>query len=179
MSYQSPLERALRLAAITGLKVTYGPALVSAAQNRPERGALAIAAIGEMMIDKLPYLPNRSRLPLLIPRAIAGYWTAKQSLERDKINDPSAAALGAAVAVGVAIAAPLIRNSLRIVLGIPDAVLGAAEDYMALKIGAEAAGLSMDQVQKIGTEAFHQITEGVGPLVRDVQHRLQPAHVGS
>ena len=176
MTKNSPLERALRLAAVTGLKASFGPALICAAQNRPERRALAMAAIGEMLIDKLPFVPSRSRLPLLIPRALAGYWTVKQSLEHDGVDDPSAAAMGAAVAAGVALTAPLIRKTLRVVLGVPDAVLGAAEDWIALKVGCEAAGLSMGDLQEIATEAFHQMVDGVGPLVEDVQQRLMPAH---
>ncbi|MDB5351120.1 MAG: hypothetical protein JWN86_2367 [Planctomycetota bacterium] len=176
MSQNSPMERALRLAAITGLKATYGPALISAAQNRPERQALAMAAMGEMLIDKLPFMPSRSRLPLLIPRAFAGYWTAKQSLERDGQNDPNAAAMGAVVAAGVAITAPLVRKALRVVLGLPDAVIGAAEDYIALKIGSQAVGLSMDDLQKIGLEAFHNMVDKAGPLAEDIRHRLEPAH---
>lgn len=176
MGQNSPMERAMRLAAITGLKATFGPALIAAAQDRPERKALAMAALGEMLVDKLPFVPSRSRLPLLLPRAFAGYWTAKQSLEHDGVDDPSAAAMGAAVAAGVAIAAPLVRRTLRTVLGVPDAVLGVAEDYLALKIGGEAVGLSMDDLKSIGTDTFHQMADGVGPLVEDVRNKLQPAH---
>jgi hypothetical protein len=176
MGRKSPMERAMRLAAVTGLKVTFGPALIAASQNRPERRTLAMAAMGEMLVDKLPFVPSRSRLPLLLPRAFAGYWTAKKSLEADGVNDPGAAAMGAIVAAGVAITAPLIRNTLRVVLGVPDAVLGAAEDYMALKIGSEAAGLSMENIQEIGTDAFEGLKDNVGPMMDEVRHKFQPAH---
>ena len=175
MGRNSPMERAMRLAAVTGLKTTFGPALIAAAQNRPERNALAMAALGEMVIDKLPFVPSRSRLPLLLPRAFAGWWTAKQSLEADGIDDPGAAAMGAAVAAGVAIAAPLVRKTIGILLGVPDVVLGAAEDYFALKIGSEAAGLSMEDLKSIGTEAFEGIKDGVVPMMETVKHKLEPA----
>jgi hypothetical protein len=175
MAQLSPMERALRLAAVTGLKATFGPALISAAQDRPERNALAMAAMGEMVIDKLPYIPSRSSLPLLLPRVFAGYWTAKKSLEADGVDDAGTAAMGAAVAAGVAIAAPMVRKTLRVVLGIPDAVLGVAEDYLALKIGSEAAGLTMDDVKNIGQQAFEDASNGISPLIEDVRHRLQPA----
>jgi hypothetical protein len=175
MAGNSPMERALRLAAVTGLKTTFGPALISAAQDRPERKVLAMAALGEMVVDILPYMPSRSRLPLLLPRIFAGYWTAKKSLEADGIDDNGVAAMGAAVAAGVAIAAPMIRKTLSVVLGVPDAVLGVAEDYLALKIGAEAAGLSMDDLKSIATEAVSGMTGSVGPILEDVRNRLQPA----
>ena len=175
MGRKSPMERAMRLAAVTGLKATFGPALIAASQNRPERRSLAMAALGEMLIDKLPYMPSRTRLPLLLPRAFAGYWTAKKSLEADGVDDPASAAMGAAVAAGVAIVAPLVRRTLGVLLGVPDAFLGAAEDYLALKIGSEAAGLSMDEVKAIGIDAFEGVKENVTPMVEDVRHRLQPA----
>jgi hypothetical protein len=176
MGQNSPMERAMKLAAVTGLKAALGPALISAAHNRPERKALAMAAMGEMVIDKLPFVPSRSRLPLLLPRAFAGWWTAKQSLERDGINDPASAAMGAAVAIGVAMAAPMVRKTVGAVLGMPDAVVAVAEDYLALKVGGEAAGLSMDDLKDIGMNAFGDMREGVGPMIEQVRHRLQPEH---
>jgi hypothetical protein len=175
MAGNSPIERALRLAAVTGLKATFGPALISAAQRRPEHKKLAMAALGEMVIDVLPYMPSRSSLPLLLPRAMAGYWTAQKSLEADGIDDPGAAAMGAAVAAGVAIAAPMIRKILSTVLRVPDAVLGVAEDYVALKVGAEAAGLSMHDLTSLATEALTGMTDSVGPIIEDVRYRLQLA----
>src|SRR5437660_420894 len=119
-STNTTFDRAMRLAVVTGLKTLLGPALVAAAHNRPERNGLAIAALGEMVMDKLPLLPSRSALPLVIPRAIAGYWVAKTTMEEEGIDDPWAAPLGAAVAAGVATFAPIIRGSLRRILGIPD-----------------------------------------------------------
>ncbi len=177
MRTMSPMERAMRLAAVTGLKATFGPALICAAQNRPEAKAMAIAAMGEMVVDKLPFVPSRSRLPLLLPRVLAGYWTAKQSLERDGIHDPSGAMAGAAVAAGVAIAAPLVRKTIRTLLGVPDVAIGAAEDYFALKCGSEAAGLSLDDVRRIGLEAVSEVREGAAPAIEEIRHRLQPSRV--
>ncbi len=175
MSGNSPIERALRLAAVTGLKATFGPALISAKLRRPEHKTLAMAALGEMVVDLLPFMPSRSSLPLLIPRAVAGYWTAQKSLEADGIDDPGTAAMGAAVAAGVAIAAPMVRRILRTVLRVPDALLGVGEDFLALKVGAQAAGLSMDDLKAIATEAMSGMTDHVTPLIEDVRHRLQLA----
>ncbi len=127
----SPVERALLLGVVSGLKASLGPALISAARDRPERKMLAMAAMGEMVLDKLPFLPSRSRLPLLLPRAFAGYWSAKQSLEKDGVQEGSTAYTAAAVSAGVAMFAPMIRATVRKVLGVPDAFVGAAEDYLA------------------------------------------------
>ncbi len=176
MTNDSPMQRAMKLAAVSGLKAALGPALISASQNRPERQALAMAAVGEMMIDKLPFMPSRSRLPLLLPRVFSGYWTAKQSLERDGVNDPTSAAMGAAVAAGVAIAAPLVRKTLSTLLGMPDSVVALGEDYLALKVGGEAVGLSMDDLKAIGTEAFGGIRGQVTPAFDVIKERLLPSH---
>ena len=94
----NPFEKAMKLAVVTGLRAALGPALLAASQNRPERGTLAMAAMGEMVVDKLPLVPSRARLPLLLPRAAAGYWVAQQSLRQDGVDEPWAAPMGAAVA---------------------------------------------------------------------------------
>ncbi len=171
----SPQQRALTLAAISGLKTTLGPALVMASQRRSGWKLLAMAAIGEMVLDKLPFLPSRRSLPLLIPRAFAGYWAARTSLEGDGIDDPQTAALGAAVAAGVATFAPMMRGTASTILGVPDGLMGVMEDYLALKLGGEAVGLSMEQIQQIAQDAVYGFQEELTPLVEDVRERLQPA----
>lgn len=151
-------RKAITLAAISGLKTALGPALVAQAQRRPERQALAAAALGEMVLDKLPILPSRSTLPLLLPRALAGAWVAQKMMGEQSKNDPWVPILGAATAAGVARFAPMIRGTLRRVLGVPDFVLGAAEDYLAVRMGCEAAGVPLDQVKSIATESIEDVT---------------------
>jgi hypothetical protein len=160
---RTPIERALVLAAVTGLKLTFGPALLATARRRPERHALAMGAMGEMVVDKIPFLPSRSALPLLVPRAMAGYWVAKTSLEEEGITDQGTAALGAAVAAGVATVAPLVRGALHTVLRVPDPLLGALEDYLALKYGGEAVGLTMEDLRDSGAEAWSHLQEKLQP----------------
>ena len=52
------MERALKLAVVTGLRAALGPALVAQAQHRPEQQHLALAALGELVFDKLPFVPE-------------------------------------------------------------------------------------------------------------------------
>lgn len=157
-------QRAMRLAAISGLKTMLGPALVASAQRRPERHNLVAAALGELVIDKLPLVPSRSSLPLLVPRAMAGAWVARAVMEEEGNDDPWVPVMGAAVAAGVATFAPMVRGTLRRVLGVPDYMIGLAEDYLAIKMGSEAVGLSMDEVTRMASDA-----------VDDVKNRLLPA----
>lgn len=168
-------ERAMWLAAVSGLKTTMGPALVAASGRRRGWQGWMLAALGEMVLDKLPILPSRSSLPLLLPRALAGYWTVRNFLEQEGVNDPSAAWTGAAVAAGVATFAPMIRGSLATILYVPDAMVGLAEDALAIYFGAQAAGVSLDALGESAREAVEGVVEQLGPAVEDLRERLQPA----
>jgi nucleotide-binding universal stress UspA family protein len=150
-------ERAMRLAVVSGLRSTFGVALMEAAYDRPNRKMWALAALGEMAVDKIPGVPSRASLPAMLPRAIAGGYVAKQVMDREGVDDPWAVPMAAAVAAGVAALAPRIRGLLGTVLGVPNPVLGMVEDYIALKVGGEALGLSMDDLKQIGAESFEDV----------------------
>ena len=152
------MERALKLAAVTGLRAALGPALVAQAGRRPERRNLALAALGEMVFDKLPYVPSRDRLLPLLARGAAGAWVASQVVQaEDGEKDPWAAPLGAAVAMGVAVAAPKVRKSLGWTTGMSQVVLGLIEDYIALRVGAEALGMTMGEVGDAARESIDDL----------------------
>ena len=131
-------------------------ALLEAAYQRPNRKYWAMAAMGEMVVDKIPFVPSRASLAGMLPRAAAGGYVAKQVMEREGIEDPYAAPMGAAVAAGVAALAPRIRGVLHAV-GISGVVLGLAEDYLALKVGGEALGMTMDDLKAIGAETIDEL----------------------
>ena len=150
-------ERAMRLAVVSGLRSTFGVALMEAAYDRPNRKAWALAAMGEMVVDKVPGVPSRASLPAMFPRVVAGGYVAKQVMDREGVEDPWAVPMGAAVAAGVAALAPRIRGILSTVLGVPSPVLGLVEDYIALKVGGDALGLSMEDLKQIGTESFEDV----------------------
>lgn len=179
-------ERAMRLAAVTGLRASFGPALLAAATNNANRRNWALAAVGEMVVDKVPGVPSRATLPAMLPRAAAGYYVAKQIMEREGVDDPWVAPLGAAVAAGVGAIAPRIRGLLGLVLRVPSPVIGLAEDYLALKIGSEAVGLTMDDLKRIGEESLEDMqglvdkaTEAVKPQLQQLQDKFQSAGAGS
>ena len=65
-------ERAMRLAVVSGLRATFGVALMEAAYDRPNRKNWAKAAMGEMVFDKIPGVPSRASLPAMLPRAAGG-----------------------------------------------------------------------------------------------------------
>ncbi len=158
----SSMERALKLAAVTGLRAALGPALVARSQRRPERQHLALAALGELVIDKLPGVPGRDTLPSLLVRGVAGAWVAGRVIEEDgEPADPWAAPLGAAVAMGVAVMAPKLRRAVRWSTGIPQPILGLIEDYLALKLGTEAVGLSLCDATEAAKESLGDLRDRV------------------
>jgi hypothetical protein len=67
------------------------------------------------------------------------------------------------VAAGVSTLAPMARNAAHRIGGIPDAVLGVAEDYLARKIGCEAVGMSLDDVTQAAWDCVGERVERVLP----------------
>jgi len=157
-------ERAMVLAALSGLKIALGPAFLATSRRWPGRQSWVMAAVGEMVLDKLGVFPSRFRPPLLIPHSLAGAWVAQESMRADGEDDPWVAVAGGMVAAGVAIAAPLVRIATNKVLGVPDALLGLGEDYLALQFGSQAMDMSMNE-----------ITGAAREMVDDVRQRARPA----
>ncbi len=173
------MERALKLAVVTGLRAALGPALIARSRHGESRQNLALAAMGEMVVDKLPLVPDRDSLLPLIARGVAGAWVVKQCQEEDGDQDPWLAPMGAAVAMGVAVAAPKLRRILGWTTGIPQPLLGLAEDYLALRVGSEAVGLSMGQITDAAREGLDDLKERFQPDSIGHGHQLQPVGAGS
>jgi hypothetical protein len=161
-------ERAMVLAALSGLKIAFGPAFLGMARRWPSRHGWVAAALGEMILDKLGVFPSRSRLPLLIPHTLAGAWVARESMRADGEDDPWAAVAGGVVAATVSIAAPMVRITTHKVLGIPDALLGLGEDYLALQFGTQVMNLPMDEVTGAAQEVFEQVKDRAAPALESI-----------
>jgi uncharacterized membrane protein len=161
-------EKAMKLAVVTGMRAMLGPALVARSLNRPGREELALAALGEMVADKLPLIPSRDTLLPLIARGLAGAWVAKTLQDEEGTDNPWTVPLGAAVAMGIAVAAPKIRKTLSVTTGISDTVLGMIEDYLALRLGSEAVGLSMGELSQIARDSVEDLRDRITPMVQSV-----------
>lgn len=165
ISISQPTQRALTLAALSGLKITLGPAFLQTSHHKPNAKYWVMAALGEMLLDKVGVFPSRFRPMLLIPHTLAGAYVAHQSLQEDGVDDHTTVAMAAVVAAGTACVAPMIRIAASKVLGIPQPILGIAEDYLAIKYGSQALGLSMQQVTDAAKDAVGDVTEGVRPAL--------------
>ena len=162
-------EKAMKLAVLSGLKIAMGPAFLRASQRSPEARSWTAVALGEMVLDKTQFISkNRSSLPLLIPHAIAGGWVARECQREEGVDDPMTTLMGAAVAAGVATIAPLVRSTAYHVLGVPSPVLGLVEDYLSIKLGMDAVGISFDQVAQVAQDSVEDLT---GKVMAAIPHQ--------
>jgi hypothetical protein len=164
-------ERAMALAALSGLKIALGPALLATSRRWPSRQTWIMAAMGEMFLDKLGVFPPRYRPSVLIPHSLMGAWVARESLREDGEDDPWAAVAGGMVAAGTAVAAPVIRMTINKVLGIPDPLLGLGEDYLALSCGTQVLDLPMDEITGAAREMFEDVRERARPALESMGMR--------
>ncbi len=167
-------EKALMLAALSGFKIALGPAFLRASQRSKSTSGWAATALGEMALDKLGVFPARYRPILLIPHTVAGAWTAHESLKEDGEDDPAIVAAAAVVAAGVTVTLPILRIALHKGLGIPEFILGFAEDYLALRVGSQAVGMSMEQIGQVARESVEGLGVPVKPTFDDFAEKLRP-----
>jgi uncharacterized membrane protein len=143
--------RAALLGAVAGLRTQLPFALLARAAGRGElpglvrgpfgflrtraaRLGFGAAAIGEVIADKTPYVPNRIAPGPLAGRLVCG-GLAGAVLARGRDRPISLGfALGAAGAVGGSFAGFYARRTLDRATGLPDAVWAVAEDLTALAL---------------------------------------------
>jgi hypothetical protein len=142
-----PLWRLIGLAAITGSRTTFGPALaVRASVKRPLFPTIAtLLAATELIADKLPGMSNRTAASNLVPR-IASATALALAFRRRRGRGRATAGVAAALAVGAAVAAAFLglplRRALTRGLGggrVGNVVAGALEDAALLTIGTRFA----------------------------------------
>ena len=144
--------RALALGAVAGLRSAMAPALLSRAASGPgvgQRGdtvyaaftlpnvstLLTLAAIGELVVDKLPILPDRIAIAPLAGRAASGALVGAALFAAENASDQVGALLGALGAVAGASAGYYARVTATDSLGVPDLVVALVEDAVAVAGG--------------------------------------------
>ena len=129
------IRTAALLGASSGLRTFSGPAAL-ALHGRLGRGraraALIAAGAGELAFDKLPGVPARTHVSGLGARLTTG------TLSGHRVAGPAGAAAGGAAAMGSAFAGLRARTILVERLPVPDAVVAAGEDALALGCAALA-----------------------------------------
>ena len=151
-SMSIPIGRALGLGAVSGLRSSAGPALLSRAAARGELDGLAgtwfeflmrkrvatvltLMALAEMAADKSGLAPDRIAWGPLAGRSASGAFVGAAIFAAS--GDPWAA--GAALGALAAVAGSYAGYSFRVVphrrFGIPDLILGLVEDAIAATVG--------------------------------------------
>jgi uncharacterized membrane protein len=94
---------------------------------------LIVAAIGELIADKLPFTPSRLEAPGLLGRLIAGGYAGWRISEGDA-SQILAVASGALAAAAGAVLGYRSRHSIVERLGVPDLLVALGEDALAIGI---------------------------------------------
>ena len=120
----------MALGAVSGMRALGGPAALTFRHRAGLRRAAALLAAGEMIADKLPFIPDRVATLPLAARAVSGAVVGGVIAKEEGANVLAGALLGAAAAVGAAYAAYYVRRRSRW----PNVVNGAIEDALVLSI---------------------------------------------
>lgn len=138
---------------IAGMRSMSAPALVSnhladkqstEVENSPFKflasenvsNTLKVLAVGEMIADKTPFIPDRISPAPLIARAVSGALCGASLCTAEKESAEVGAISGGLAAIGSAYAFYYLRKGLG-EEGIPDLLLGFIEDAVAIGAGSK------------------------------------------
>lgn len=140
--------RSMMPLAVLALTMSRRPEIVPAAAPirwfamLPVAIILGLAAIGELVVDKLPSCPNRTALGPFVGRLITGGLAGAALVQTGHINAWIGAALGAVGAVLGTFGFFHARRFVGRVTGIRDPLVGTLEDVIAIALaGAVLAAL--------------------------------------
>lgn len=95
----------------------------------------AALALGELIADKTPFVPDRTTAPSLLWRFTSGALTGASVAKARKGNPWVGALLGGGAAIGVTFAAFQLRSRAGNASQIPDQVFGLLEDAVVIGSG--------------------------------------------
>lgn len=136
------------IGAVCGLRAFMGPAITAGAANRRDlqlrktplawmgtdrtATAAALLAAGELLADKLPFMPNRTRTPSLAARFISGAICAMAVANHRK---PGEKIMSAIVGGTAAVAAAYVGYEYRRHVRLPRLAAALLEDTVAVGVG--------------------------------------------
>jgi uncharacterized membrane protein len=141
--------RAAGLGAVAGLRTFSAPALLSRQMSRSDRNegvtsilgspnvtaVLGVLAVGEIVADKMPWMPNRTDPLGLIARAGSGALVGATICRAKGRSTVAGALFGATAAIAAAFAGYHLRRAATRELGLPDAFVAVLEDTVAVRGG--------------------------------------------
>jgi uncharacterized membrane protein len=139
---------AFLIGVIAGLRTMTAPAVVAWAANRhwlnlhnsplafmgstAAAAVFTVLALGELVVDKLPSTPNRTRLLGLIGRSVLGGLSGAAVVASGEQSIALGVVLGVAGAIAGAFTGYEVRKRLVRALKIPDFVMALLEDAVAI-----------------------------------------------
>ncbi len=96
---------------------------------------MAILAVGEVIADKLPFVPSRITPFPLVGRAISGAISGAALCSSKRRSPLAGAIFGAAGAIAGSYAAYALRKRIGQTLHVPDTLVAIAEDLLAISTG--------------------------------------------
>lgn len=129
------LRDIVTLGTVTGMRSMAGPTALAFGRRGPLKGIMPLLAIGEMVVDKTPFVGNRTDAVPLAGRAVIGALVGG-AIARD-YRSPVLA--GALVGGLVAVAAAHLAYRIRARFAEEGALAGAVEDALVTAMGASYA----------------------------------------
>ena len=137
------------LSALAGMRTMSGPALLSGDKRFFDQSSLAspflesrtltltvkALAVGEVIADKLPFMPRRTWLPALIVRSISGAVMGASVYNLAEEPPLPGAVIGCISAVLAAHVSYNIRRTLTKTFHVPDLIVALAEDTLIISCG--------------------------------------------
>jgi uncharacterized membrane protein len=134
MTETSDLFRAFGLGVVSGLRSMTAPAVVTASQRDASAALIAIGALGELIADKLPFVPSRTQPPALAFRAVSGAYVGSRTVASAGGERGWGAVAGAAGALVGSFAGERARRELS--KHIPAFVVALVEDASAILLAS-------------------------------------------
>lgn len=97
--------------------------------------SMAVMAVGELIADKLPFMPKRTQAPALTARAISGGLSGAAVCSLKKRSMLTGALVGAIAAVGATYAAYNLRKWADERFNVPDPLIAIVEDAVVAGCG--------------------------------------------
>ncbi len=115
------------LGATTGIRSTSGPFAARWGESKRLPIGSAVALGGEMVADKLPFVPSRATPAGLVPRVGSAIYAVRAGVREP---NPLAYAIATAAAIGTAFGAAKLRRFFKAHTNVPDFAVGLAEDAL-------------------------------------------------
>ena len=148
---RSDVLAAAGLGAMAGMRSMSAPAFLSHRLSREDddaegpvdevlsskasAGTLAAMAVGELVADKLPFMPSRLSPPVLALRLVSGAFAGATLARRHKRSVVGPALVGAAAALVSSFALYSVRRFATQRLRIPNILVGFLEDALVANVG--------------------------------------------